>query len=110
METIMNHHPQPGREVRLRSGAIGVLFSRTSPIRKRFDPDAVPTWYFLPDSAAAVGLVVMGQPCEISEGTIAEIRGLRPGRWPSPTHRLSSSERQAVYVAHMKRAPLPELS
>jgi hypothetical protein len=99
---------QPGQEVTLTSGTPGVLFARTWDIRKRTAHSDAPTWYFLPDNAGSVGLVVMSQPHEIAETEIALAHGLRPGRWPSPTHWLRDHERHAAYAAHMRKAPLPE--
>lgn len=106
----MSHVLQPGQEVVLTTGVRGVLYARTQPMRKRFEPNVPATWYFLPDVCAAVGLVVMNQPREVAETDIAEVGPLHPGRWPSAQHRLSAAERQAVYVAHMSRRPLPEQS
>ncbi len=99
----------PGAEVVLASGAVGVLYAKTWPARRRrveAEPDC---WYFLPDTRGTAGLVVFGQPCEISESQVDEVRPVREGVWPHPGRRLSGIERQLVYVAHMKHRQLPVL-
>lgn len=97
----------PGQEVQLKDGTTGVLYARTWHLGRRASHSDEPSWYFLPDNAAAVGLVVMSQPGEIRESMIAEGRAQRPGNWPPSRYWLTQPMREAVYVAHMQRRPLP---
>lgn len=97
----------PGQEVRLVDGTRGVLFAKTHSRRRQPSTSDAPQWYFLPDGAAAVGLVVLRQPREISEAAIAEGLGMRAGVWPSPRFELHAWDRPAVYAAHMRGAALP---
>lgn len=99
----------PGLEVVLRDGSSGVLYARTWRLPKRAGQPQQPAWYFLPDDACAQGLVVYAQPHEVSEADIAATKGLRPGDWPAADYRLTTHQRQAVYVACMKRQPLPSV-
>ncbi len=96
----------PGQEVELSTGEVGVLYARAWGTFKTRRIGEV-RWFFLPDVRGAQGLVVHGQPRTIDEDTIARGGALRQGAWPGPHYRLSDQHRQAVYVAHMRRLPLP---
>jgi hypothetical protein len=100
----------PGQEVTVRGGQTGVLYARTWPSRKGPYRPHPATWFFLPDGACAVGLVVMNQPHEICDTDVAEAYGQREGTWPAPDRWLSPIERQQAYVAHMQGKPLPVLA
>lgn len=96
----------PGQEVELSTGETGVLYARTWGTFKIRDIGQV-RWFFLPDVRAAVGLIVHGQPRTVADADVAKAGPLREGAWPGPHYRLSDLHRQAVYVAHMQRKPLP---
>lgn len=99
----------PGDEVVLANGTTGVLYARTWQIRKGPPRERPATWFFLPDQAAAVGLVVLSQPVDVSESAVLCKTGRRHGLWPGKNYRLGASLRQAVYVAHMAGRELPAL-
>ena len=96
----------PGQEVTLHSGVRGVLYMRTRPLGRRRQPTS-PTWYFVPDGCAAVGVVVTCQPREIEENEVSFRGPVRPGNWPKNQDWLTDALRQAVYSAAMQGKPLP---
>ena len=99
----------PGQEVVLHTGTTGVLYARTQPTRRVSGAEHSETWYFLPDNAASSGLVVLSQPREVTAQDVASTTGVREGNWPPAEYRLSASQRQLVYVAHMKGQVPPPL-
>lgn len=92
-----------GDEVMLNDGRTGVLYSQTMNSRNPLARDhrKQANWYFLPDRIDHQGMVVMTQPCTISEHEIKDKTGHRSGVWPEVGHIIGFEERQSVYVAHM---------
>lgn len=97
----------PGQEVTLRGGSRGVLYARLCTLGQRRQPERSPSWFFIPDTCAAVGLVIMSQPHPVAEHEIASAGPIRAGTWPAPDYRLDTMMRQRVYVAAMQGQSLP---
>lgn len=58
------------------------------------------SWFFIPDRVGVQGgVVVISQPCTVSELDVESVTGHREGDWPEAGHVLGFEERQRVYVA-----------